>query len=90
MTISKPTFTPSTPCTIYFECLESGPNDSTEFVDSHVYFDNIYPSSWELLVPTFRIFEQFDWAPRNQNCKTDMEPQIKILKLLCQTYATYD
>ena len=29
MTISKPTFAPSTPCTIHFECLESGPNDST-------------------------------------------------------------
>ena len=29
MTISKPTFSPSTPCTIHFECLESGPNDST-------------------------------------------------------------
>jgi hypothetical protein len=29
MTISKPTFVPSTACTIYFECLESGPNDST-------------------------------------------------------------
>ena len=48
-----------------------------EFVDSQVYFDalvlNIYPSLWELLVPTFRIFEQFDWAPRNQNYKTDMK-----------------
>jgi hypothetical protein len=29
MTISKPTFAPSTPCAIHFECLESGPNDST-------------------------------------------------------------
>ena len=29
MTISKPTFTPSTPCTLHFEFLESGPNDST-------------------------------------------------------------
>ena len=29
MTISKSTFAPSTPCTIHFECLESGPNDST-------------------------------------------------------------
>ena len=29
MNISKATFSPSTPCTIYFECLESGPNDST-------------------------------------------------------------
>ena len=29
MTISKPTFPRSTPCTIHFECLESGPNDST-------------------------------------------------------------
>jgi hypothetical protein len=31
MTISKPTFAPSTPCTIHlhFECLEIGPNDST-------------------------------------------------------------
>ena len=29
MTISKPTFSPSTPCTIHFECLESGPNGST-------------------------------------------------------------
>ena len=29
MTISKATFEPSTPCTIHFECLESGPNDST-------------------------------------------------------------
>ena len=29
MTISKATFAPSTPCTIHFECLESGPNDST-------------------------------------------------------------
>ena len=29
MTISKPTFPPSTPCIIHFECLESGPNDST-------------------------------------------------------------
>ena len=26
-------------------------------------------SLWELLVPTFRIFEQFDWAPRNQTAK---------------------
>jgi hypothetical protein len=26
-----------------------------------------------------------NWAPRNQNCKTDMELQIKIFKLLCQT-----
>ena len=30
MTISKPSFRPSTPCTIHFECLESGPNDSTQ------------------------------------------------------------
>jgi hypothetical protein len=30
MTISTPTFAPSTPCTIHFECLESGPNDSTQ------------------------------------------------------------
>ena len=29
MTISKATFAPSIPCTIHFECLESGPNDST-------------------------------------------------------------
>ena len=29
MTISKATFAPSTPCTTYFECLESCPNDST-------------------------------------------------------------
>ena len=29
MTISKPTFPTSTPCIIHFECLESGPNDST-------------------------------------------------------------
>ncbi len=29
MSISKSTFSPSTPCTIHFECLESGPNDST-------------------------------------------------------------
>ena len=29
MTISKPTFLPSTPCTTHFECLESGTNDST-------------------------------------------------------------
>jgi hypothetical protein len=29
MTISKPSFPPSTPCTIHFECMESGPNDST-------------------------------------------------------------
>ena len=29
MTISKPTFGPSIPCTIHFECLESGPNDWT-------------------------------------------------------------
>ena len=29
MTISKATFAPSKPCTIHFECLESGPNDST-------------------------------------------------------------
>ena len=29
MTISTPTFGPSTPCIIHFECLESGPNDST-------------------------------------------------------------
>ena len=29
MTISKATFAPSTPCTIHFESLESGPNDST-------------------------------------------------------------
>ena len=29
MSISKSTFAPSTPCTIHFECLESGPNDST-------------------------------------------------------------
>jgi hypothetical protein len=29
MTISKPTFAPSTSCTIHFECLESGSNDST-------------------------------------------------------------
>jgi hypothetical protein len=29
MTISKPTFAPSTPCTIHFECLERGSNDST-------------------------------------------------------------
>jgi hypothetical protein len=28
MTISKPTFAPSTPCTTHFEWLESGPNDS--------------------------------------------------------------
>jgi hypothetical protein len=30
MTISKPTFAPSTPCTKHFECLESGPNHSTQ------------------------------------------------------------
>jgi hypothetical protein len=29
MTISKPTIAPSTPCTIRFEWLESGPNDAT-------------------------------------------------------------
>jgi hypothetical protein len=29
ITISKATFTPSTPCILHFECLESGPNDST-------------------------------------------------------------
>jgi hypothetical protein len=29
MTILKATFAPSTQCTIHFECLESGPNDST-------------------------------------------------------------
>ena len=29
MTISKPTFAPSTPFILHFECLESGPNDST-------------------------------------------------------------
>ena len=29
MTISTPTFGSSTPCIIHFECLESGPNDST-------------------------------------------------------------
>jgi len=29
MSISKSTFAPSTLCTIHFECLESGPNDST-------------------------------------------------------------
>ena len=29
MTISKPSFPPSTPCTIHFECMESGPNGST-------------------------------------------------------------
>ena len=29
MTISKPTFAPSTPYTIHFERMESGPNDST-------------------------------------------------------------
>jgi hypothetical protein len=29
MTISKPKFAPSTPCTVYFERLESCPNDST-------------------------------------------------------------
>ena len=38
---------------------------------------NIYRGLCELLVATFRIFEQFDhefdWAPRNQNYKTDME-----------------
>jgi hypothetical protein len=44
-----------------------------------------YHSLSELLVSTFCIFERFDWAPRNQNCKTDMELQIKIFKLLCQT-----
>jgi hypothetical protein len=62
-----------------------------EFVDSQVYFDALvlkylsYHSLWDFLVPAFRIFEQFDWAPRNQNCKTDMELQIKTFKLLCQT-----
>ena len=29
MNISKATFAQSAPCTIHFECLESGPNDST-------------------------------------------------------------
>jgi hypothetical protein len=29
MTISKATFVPRTPCSIHFECLESGQNDST-------------------------------------------------------------
>ena len=61
-----------------------------ESVDIQEQFEALvlrYLSSlWELLVPTFRIFEQFDWAPRNQNCKTDMELQIKIFKLLFQTY----
>jgi hypothetical protein len=33
-------------------------------------------SVWELLGPTFRIFEQFDWAPRNQNCKTYISNRI--------------
>ena len=41
------------------------------------------------MVPTFRIFEQFDRAARNQTCETyrSMELQIKILKLLFQTYS---
>ena len=29
ITISKPTFEPSTQCTIHFEFIESGPNNST-------------------------------------------------------------
>jgi hypothetical protein len=59
-----------------------------KFVDSKVYFDALVLKYlfklMRLLVPTFRIFEQFDWAPRNQNCKTDMELHIKIFKLLFQ------
>jgi hypothetical protein len=60
-----------------------------EFVDAPVYFDALvlkYSSSLsELLVPTFRIFEQFDWAQRNKNCGTYIELQIKILEFLFQT-----
>jgi hypothetical protein len=36
MTIQKATFAPSKPCTIYFECLESGPNDSARVVRRRV------------------------------------------------------
>ena len=89
MTISKATFAPSTPCIIYFECLQSGPNDSTRVRPLTGILRHARVKIFILVMgafgPTFRIFEQFDWAPRNQNCKIDMELQIKIYKLLCQT-----
>ena len=96
MTISKATFAPSTPCVIHFECLESSPYDSTRvrrltgiLRRARVKIFILAYGSFCVLVPIFRIFEQFDSAPRNQNCKTDMELQIKIFKFLLQTYYAY-
>ena len=57
MTISKPTFLPSKPCTTHFECLESGPNDSTR----------VRRLTGILRRARVEIF--FDWAPRIQNCE---------------------
>ena len=85
MTISKATFAPSTPCTIYFECLQSGPNDSTRVRPITGILRHARVKIFILVMgafgPTFRIFEQFDREPRNQNCKIDMELQIKTLKM---------
>ena len=87
----KTTFAPSAPCTIHFECMESGPDDSTRVrrltaIDllrraSVKIFMLAYGSFWLQL----SRFSSNDWAPRNQNCKIDMELQIKTFKISFQT-----
>jgi hypothetical protein len=87
MTISKPTFGPSTPCTMHFECLESGPNDSTRVRRLTGILRRALVKIFILAYGSFWVqLSGFSsnltaWAPRNQNCKTmcktDMELQIK-------------
>ena len=48
------------------EALSTAALRRVEFVDSQAYFDvlmlpDIYRGVWEVSVPTFRIFEDFDW-----------------------------
>ena len=60
MTISKATFAPSTPCTIHFEGLESGPNDSTR-VPSYGFTRDVLPETVDLsnIQYTYRFQRSF-------------------------------
>jgi hypothetical protein len=56
-----------------------------EFVDTGLDLHRrvlIYPLYilCNLLVPTLRIFDQFGWAPRNKNSKTDMESAYQNIR----------
>jgi hypothetical protein len=85
MTISKPTFAASITCTIYFECLEIGPNDSTRvrrligiLRRARVkIFIIAYVSFW------FQLFGFSSNLTGHHETKTakPMELQIKIFKL---------